>query len=397
MRNAETRKYGENIAKKGGTGFSVATSFEKEFLDRIEGKGVIEIYGRMEDDGYGGGRHRFLVPKIGRRRLERHVADAREKGIGFNYLLNAADGGTGDAVTPSGFRRLRRFLSWLVEIGVESVTVVSPFLLRVVKEHTPLKVRVSVFARADDERKVASWLDLGASIVVLDSMLVNRDPKRLARLAKKFDSNTLEIFVNNRCELGCAWAPCHAKDIGEASRNLIPRPDACYFQCQAEFARDPARLMMQDWIRPEDLHLYEELGYRRFKIAGRGCSTERLVQRVQAYSSRRFDGNLLDLLARGNVHLDPRTAFSTFFLSGLRHLRLLRQASRTADRIEKDLWIENRALDGYLEAVFRKGGCLPEKCFRCSLCREWGRNAVRFPEEYPEALEAFQRRLVLGE
>ena len=51
-----------------------------------------------------------------------------------------------------------------------------------------------------------------------------------------------------------------------------------------------------NWIRPEDLHLYEELGYHNFKIVERNTPTQILLERVKAYAERRYDGNLLDLV-----------------------------------------------------------------------------------------------------
>jgi len=47
---------------------------------------------------------------------------------------------------------------------------------------------------------------------------------------------------------------------------------------------------------PEDLHYYEKLGYETFKIVERNTPTQILLERVKAYSERRYDGNLLDLV-----------------------------------------------------------------------------------------------------
>ena len=67
-------------------------------------------------------------------------------------------------------------VGWLCGIGVETVTVSSPFLLRIVKTRYPgLKVRISVFAGVDRVRKAQMWEEMGADGIVLDSLLVNRE------------------------------------------------------------------------------------------------------------------------------------------------------------------------------------------------------------------------------
>ena len=381
-----------------GSAFSLATSFEDELIDGVADLPVSQIYGKIEGDGFGGGRPRFLVPKIGWHRFRKHVEHARSKGIAFDYLLNAADGGTGDIATPEGYRRLRKLLDRISECGVEWVTVVSPLFLRVIVRHTKLKVRVSVFSRVDDERKARAWFDEGAHRIVLDSMLVNRDPDRLNAIMRAMAGRgELELLVNNRCELGCAWAPCHAADLGAASRRKTPAPDACYFQCHTGFLKDPSRLLMQDWIRPEDLPRYEAFGYRHFKIAGRGCSTKDLVARTRAYAERRYDGNLMDLMRRGPVHIDAATGFAAVMRGGWRRLLGLARAARPAFDIEDQIRIDNRSLDGYLDLVFRKGGCLPGKCFRCDLCSHWAARAVSFPRTLASRVEKVDEGLVPGQ
>jgi collagenase-like PrtC family protease len=377
--------------------FSLATSYEDDLVARLEGLPVAELYGKVEGDGFGGGRPHFLVPKVGWRRLERHVARARDAGIGFNYLLNAADAGTGESASAPGFGRLRDHLRRIESIGASSVTVLSPLHLRMVVVHTALKARVSVFARVDDERKAMAWFEAGANRIVLDSMLVNRDPVRLERIVRaSAGRGELELLVNNRCEIGCAWAPCHAADLGAASRRAAPSPDACYFQCQSAFLRNPARLLIQDWIRPEDLPLYERIGYRWFKIAGRGCTTDDLVARARAYADRRFDGNLMDLLRRGRVRVRASTGIAALLRGGWRHLRGLARVAAPAAAIEDGIRIENRALDGYLELVFKKGGCLPGKCRQCDLCESRARGAVSFPPGLADDIARIDRGLVTG-
>jgi len=377
--------------------FSLATNFDDSLIDKIDPCSVEEVYGRVENDGMGGGRPRFTVPGVSWSRLKEHISRARRRGISFNYLLNDASSGTSDWASPKGYKRLRVFLDKLVDAGVHSITLVSPHLLRVVVRHTPLKVRVSVFARVDDVRKAGMWMEEGASVVMLDSMLVNRDPERLERIADAVGGEHCELLANNRCEMDCPWSPCHMVDLGKSSRRKIPVPDACYFHCQASFFQDPVRLLIQDWIRPEDISLYKRLGFRRFKLAGRGCSTEELVVRARAYAEERYEGNLMDLLSRGELRLNWFTKLSAFFTYGFHSVSGLLKLARVASSLEGAVVIDNRALDGYVDKIFQKGGCVPGRCFRCKMCRSFAARAVRVDPAVRDALEEIDRNLASGD
>ena len=65
--------------------------------------------------------------------------------------------------------------------------------------------------------------------------------------------------------------------------------------CQKHFGRDHAfeDIIRATWIRPEDAHLWEP--YVSFcKLATRRIANPTKI--VEAYASRNYDGNLLDLL-----------------------------------------------------------------------------------------------------
>ena len=72
--------------------------------------------------------------------------------------------------------------------------------------------------------------------------------------------------------------------------------DYCSLVCNELRLREPVNYLRANWIRPEDLHLYEAMGYHNFKIVERNTPTQILLDRVKAYSERRYDGNLLDLV-----------------------------------------------------------------------------------------------------
>lgn len=72
--------------------------------------------------------------------------------------------------------------------------------------------------------------------------------------------------------------------------------DYCFMRCSRLRLSDPSQFIKSAWIRPEDLAVYEAMEYTSFKLLERGIPSAELLRRVKAYSERRFDGNLAELL-----------------------------------------------------------------------------------------------------
>jgi hypothetical protein len=163
--------------------------------------------------------------------------------------------------------------------------------------------------------------------------------------------------------------------------------------------QDPVNYIRSEWIRPEDLHLYEDLGYDSFKITERGAPTPVLVRRVKAWSERRYDGNLLDLVqpfgfaeSRGAEEgKGLRWKIRHFFRPLTVSLRRLWAVKRLAE--ERGLLgrrdglppveIDNRALDGFMDRFLSKG-CKDVDCEACRHCHRWAEKAVRIDPGYRE-------------
>ena len=133
---------------------SVACNFSPDLIDQLAAfPQVHEIYGKMRSDAIGGGRSSYTLGNIGPSTIVRTVSQAHQRGIRFNYLLNAATLGGLDQ-TRQGYRSIRRLLDFLSRAGVDAVTVASPFLLQMVKAWYPhIRVRVGVFACVDSPMK----------------------------------------------------------------------------------------------------------------------------------------------------------------------------------------------------------------------------------------------------
>jgi len=393
---------------------SVACNFDDALLEGLRGYPVYELYGKLTADYFGGGRPSFYLPEVSREALARHVARTHEHGIAFNYLLNASAMGNLE-FTREGQRRIEELLEWLDGIGVDSVTVAGVYFLRLVKRRHPrLKVRVSSHRFTDTPRKVRFWVDNGADYIVVSEVNIHREFKVLEAMQRAAGGVELQLIVNNWCRQDCAIAGNHAVGLNAASQSHskgFPL-DYCSIVCNELRLREPVNYLRANWIRPEDLHHYEALGYHNFKIVERNTPTQILLERVRAYADRRYDGNLLDLVqnyAYPYEKFGPQAA-DAFSLRRMARYFIKPQAinllkfpkviefGKTASVLyplvgPNPVQIDNRALDGFLDR-FLGQGCQDTDCEDCRYCHEWAERTVRIDPEWRERMQAIYNDLL---
>lgn len=95
---------------------------------------------------------------------------------------------------------------------------------------------------------------------------------------------------------------------------------------------------MANFVRPEDLVMYENIGVKLFKITGRSKPIGWLEEVVFAYLNRQYNGNLFRLLGT-----DPIL------------------------EVENKIYIANSALNGFLETYPKSGNISEEKNY----CEQW--------------------------
>jgi collagenase-like PrtC family protease len=379
---------------------SVATNFDPELVEQCRDYPVTELFGKLQTDAVGGGRAPYQLGKISRRQLSDHVRHVRDSGFAFNYLLNASCMGNRE-ITRKGQKEINKLLDWINDIGVTAVTVASPFMLQMIKaRHPHLKVRISVFGGVDRVRKAQMWEELGADCIVLDSILVNRELETLREIRKAVKCD-LELMANNNCLTGCAMSPMHMNTLAHAGQAWHENKgffiDWCFLKCTEMKLRNPVNYIRSEWIRPEDLPLYEEMGYDLFKLAERDIPTEMMMLRVKAYSERHYDGNLLDLIqAYGFKGVKENHSYYKHGLGWLlrfilrpslanplrmlplKRLAELRGMTRPIEG-KPPVYIDNRALDGFMER-FKTTSCVEVDCEECRWCHEFAAKAITIDE-----------------
>jgi collagenase-like PrtC family protease len=375
---------------------SVPANYDSALIPRLREYPVREVYGRLPRDPVGGGRAAYCASLLGPRRLAEYVAAVNRHGMTFDYVLNASC--LGNREWSRGWqRRLAKFAGWLVEIGVRTVTVSTPYLLERIKRLQPgLQVRVGIYAQVDTPRRARFWEELGADSIVLESFSINRDFARLAAIRKAVRCD-LHLVVNHICLPNCPIQPYHQSGCSHSSaepgRLFV---DYCFLRCSRRRLLDPASFVRSQWIRPEDLHVYEAMGFQHFKLLERDIPSGELIKRVRAYAERRWDGNLAELLLPYGFRTPiPRARFWAlrhFFKPGqvspvalqplldlARHEGMLYPLERLPVVVEA-LRIPVDFIEG-----FRNRDCASLRCEDCRYCDRIASEAVRVDRAHRDA------------
>jgi collagenase-like PrtC family protease len=325
----------------------------------------VQIYGVLPTSMIGSGGTGPDNVRMMANQVEEYIEQAHSAGLKFDYLLNAPSMSNMEWDERT-HRELLIHLNWIASIGADSVTVTIPFLVELIKRQFPqLQVRVSTIAHVNSVARAKFYESLGADSITLD-INVNRDFAVLKGIRDAVNCE-LTVLLNNLCLYQCPYEYYHHDGLGHASQNYNPLRgsyvDYCVLRCTLDRLRDVSQVIKCRWARPEDIHLYEDIGIDMFKISGRSMPTERIVRAATAYSSRHYQGNLYDIL---NV-ITPKIGFTSSALPG-------EQSNGVGS--PPRFYIDNQALEGFMD-FFRKQNC-PAGCSHCDYCRRIAKEVIQF-------------------
>jgi len=383
------------------TKLSLAANYDLDLVSKLAPHPVDEVYGKFPTDGVSSGRPHYMATPLSEADLRRYVSLLDHHGIAFNYLLNSACFGNHEWTKPWQ-KRVTALLAKLGDMGVRRVTVSTPFLLELVKRRFPeFKVRVGIYAQVDTPRRARFWEDLGADAIVLESVSINRNFRRLADIRKAVHCD-LELIANHVCLMNCPMQTYHQNGFAHASDDSSTLfIDYCFMRCSRQRLADPSQFIKSAWIRPEDIAVYETMGYTTFKLLERGIPSAELLRRVKAYSERQFDGNLAELLlSYGFKQPVQKESFWS-----LRHFLKPRQVNPLRLKPLRDLarlqgWqsplpecpirMDTRQIPENFLDGFRDRDCSSTDCHACGYCERIAAKAVSVSPAYrTEVLEKY--------
>ncbi len=367
--------------------FSVPHNWQPDLVDSIDTRNTYEFYGRLEPDILGGGLPSNICPSITRRKLGKEVKKIHNKGICFNYIVSGMclDNQELTHLAQHSFRKL---LEWLRNLAVDYVTVSMPYLLSFIKANYPeFKVCVSTMAQVNSSDKARFWEDLGADKITLSETSVNRD-FGLLRSIRRATKCHIQLIANNACLYECPFVinhgllGSHSSQKYHATKGFVL--DFYRLICTYLKIKDPVNFIRADWIRPEDVGFYEDLGVDYIKIVNRGLSTNALKRIVMAYNGRRYDGNLMDLFPgpSKNINYSSKSMalFRFFFRPFSVNIFRLLKLKEIAKEIDSIVYIDNRKLDGFLTSLADKD-CGKKACSECRWCKEKADEVIKIDKD----------------
>lgn len=334
--------------------FCMPSDFKFETIDayaelnsRYLDSKVEETYGQLAPDSlFGSCRSNAWLPEVDAVKLESYIKYSRDKGIKFNYILNATCM-SNDELTIDGYNKIKDFLLSLEGMGVESVTASLPSFMEIIKHVTPgIKIKVSTVSQVNSALKAAFYDKLGISRIVIDED-VNRNFKVLKNIRKAF-TGELEVIVNSFCLTSCPYRMFHYNYIshtheGKASYQYYSN------RCRSQHIKAENYIKL-NWIRPEDIKYYIETGINYFKLQGRtNVHAGKPVKAVEAYMKETYDGDLLELLEL----FAPDRPLSI-----------------------GDVKVDNRRLDGFINKFVQEEGACTQLCLECGYCKAYSEYSI---------------------
>ncbi|MBD3227770.1 MAG: hypothetical protein GF329_06240 [Candidatus Lokiarchaeota archaeon] len=367
---------------------TVASNWDFNLIEKIIENNcpVRDLFGAAHHTIVGGGRPTCIIPEVSEEEIIEYIKKVHRNKMEFTYLLNAPCM-NGQEFVAENHRKLIDEIQWIKDIGVDNLVVTIPYLIELIKEQFPkFKIRVSTIARVNSVNKAKFFEMLGADEITPDVM-INRNFKILEKMVNSIDCK-INLLTTDGCLYECPFRQYHYNLCGHGSQSLNDRYYVDYplISCSIIKFSNPTEIVKCRWVRPEDLKHYEDIGISNFKIGGRRLPTDRIMKSVKAYSERKYNGNLTNIIQ----------GFS-FSFGSIQHLEPNKNFSDTVEVEKKaNLYIDNSKLDGFIE-FFKNHDCRAN-CADCNYCSEWAEKVVIMDEEgteiYLDSLKTFHNNLI---
>lgn len=330
--------------------FCLPSDFKNETIDAYhkinsiyKNSKIIETYGQMAPDTvFGSCRVSRQLPNIDKNKLSEYIQHSHNKGIEFNYVLNTTTM-EDDELTQDGYKKIRNFLRQLSEIGVDSITLSLPSLMEIAQYTVPhMKIKASTLCQVNSPSKAIFYESIGIKRIVLDEDIYRKFDV-LKNIREEYGGE-LEIIVNSFCLNHCPYKMFHYNSL---SFSHIDKELYTYYSSRCRNIHMGSETFMKlNWIRPEDLHYYEDVGITYFKIQGRtNVSTGEPVRAVTHYIEGSYDGDLVRLLE---------------LFSPKRPLAIAEAA------------IDNSKLTGFFDRFVNHPELCTKLCKKCGYCKSFG-------------------------
>lgn len=342
------------------------------------------VYGKRLQDVIGGGRARYDIANYSDENLKQAISLTHELGAEFNYLFNAPCSTNSEQEKESEI--IKEVENLVEEYKIDMITVANPRLLKLIKGNFPeLKFSISIISKVDSLEKVLEYEKAGADEITLDYNIY-RNFTELKRIRENSSIN-FQLLANDGYLFNCPWATYHFQLEGHDSQNDYNNPlkyfSYCRFNCKQKSAKDPYELIRGMWIRPEDIHFYEEIGYTKFKIIDRLKETNWLINAIESYIRKSYKGNLSDILCSFDTFEKEAVKTPKITTEDIKKnsIQQLRKFWDLKPYIDNDKLTELRFLEFF---VNNELDCRNKKCSDCMYCKQIANQVIKIDKENAE-------------
>lgn len=284
---------------------------------------IVEVYGTISERSLPHGRTSKSVRRIGKEEALFFKKKLDESNLKFTYLLNAS-------MYDLSKSEVKKEIDWIINcFKPHSINIASLELMQYIRNnYEQIKINISTIAGIKQIKQLKEYDSIGISKVVLHHD-GNRNIEELKKFLQYAEARTIdiELMVNESCLFQCPKRAYHYMEIAKGNTD-----EQFHHWCNGKKLTNPNLLLMANYILPQDIAYYEELGVKNFKITGRSKSVEWLNTVMEAYIRDNDMENLMDLLA-----IDPNLNAENMIYINLQKLdgffQLLLETSNISDRI----------------------------------------------------------------
>jgi len=364
--------------------FCVPTNWQEGLVDNlisVNTTGEIkEVYGKIFEDVIEYEAASCGLESIDRKEAQQHIKDLSSHGFNFNYLLDDICMDNLE-FTRKGQTKIRNTLEWLIRAGVSSVTIANPYLMMWIKKnYSFLPVYVSASVNVDSLNRAKFWEGLGADKITFPGPVVNRNFKVINFLRKSLTCK-IQLLGNSACRQDCPSYINHALDVVHSFRRTGKFNGHIFDYyatiCWIKRLENPINFIRSDWIRPEDVYFYENLGVDGIQLVDINIADDRFMQIAGAYIGRCHKGNL--------IYLFPGFDDKIF-------IRNHREPGAVEPRVRDGVFINNQDLSSFLKEL--PAECDLNLCVNCGYCLTMAQQVVRIDQDYlQKTLELYKKNI----
>lgn len=293
---------------------SVACNWKLDLLDLIEKdenikENVHDFYGTHDMSFTGSGRPFFLMAKRNKTEMENFINKVHDLNKKFTWLWNGECLGYYKFNSKEQSKAVEE-LEWLENMGVDYITVTDPYLAQFIKNYdSNLKLKVSVIAEVNSLTRALEWEEIiGPKGVLTLSIMLNRNFPLLQEIRDTVNCD-IELLTNDCCLNECPFRFFHYTECSHASQTHDCLEgyynDWATIACQNQKCFNTEQVIMSKWIQPSDLDKYIKIGIDYFKISGRRYGTKWVFNALKAYSRKKSNNNLGEILNGYSFVSDP--------------------------------------------------------------------------------------------